>query len=518
MRRFVFVIGAVIICGAAVLVGMWSYVGGEGESGLEAWIGENVRAVVQGYLKPELSFDSLDYQAPRGVEILGLQLAAPNQPLLSIERAYLELAEIPRRGKPILVERIEVDKPRIHVVQTADGAFVGWGDFVRGEGQREESVDEGRRLSDVLRLRQVVIRDGGLEYRGPEDEEPLRLPGIDVTLNTPPNEERPGWYRLAGELGLERVFALSLETQLNLDDITFEELDLKLGAALGPDGYEVFPPALQGVVRRHEVEGTLDAQVSGRVRVSDLSTTDLAIEVKLDDAHARMEENQVAIDALHVDARLVDALASGRLTAALLGGEMQVDGRVPLRGHRDGFVDWSVDGVELSKTLVRSAADAPPRYAGRVFASGNVVFDVDAGLESLHGPGQIEIEDGQLVNFPLVSDLAQKVSKFREGKDYRPNDTAEAKFEFQEEGVRIESFRIISSVVAARGSGTISYDGTLDLEVNAGPLEKLQSSLGKVGELFGKLTDKLVTYLVEGPISDPRVRVKPIGGLGGGSG
>jgi hypothetical protein len=48
--------------------------------------------------------------------------------------------------------------------------------------------------------------------------------------------------------------------------------------------------------------------------------------------------------------------------------------------------------------------------------------------------------------------------------------------------------------MAARGHGEISFDGLIDFDVNAGPLEKLQGMLGRVGNLFGQITDQIVTY------------------------
>lgn len=59
--------------------------------------------------------------------------------------------------------------------------------------------------------------------------------------------------------------------------------------------------------------------------------------------------------------------------------------------------------------------------------------------------------------------------------------------------------------IAARAKGKIGFDQQLDLAVNAGPVEKMQSLLGKagkVGKLLGditKVTDKLVTYRVYWP-------------------
>jgi len=66
-------------------------------------------------------------------------------------------------------------------------------------------------------------------------------------------------------------------------------------------------------------------------------------------------------------------------------------------------------------------------------------------------------------------------------------------------------------VVLARINGVVAYDGTLDLEANAGPMEKVQGMLGEVGNILGKVTDQLVKYRITGKAGDPKVAVRPLG-------
>ncbi|MEC9374288.1 MAG: hypothetical protein VYC34_10610, partial [Planctomycetota bacterium] len=97
------------------------------------------------------------------------------------------------------------------------------------------------------------------------------------------------------------------------------------------------------------------------------------------------------------------------------------------------------------------------------------------------------------------------------GKQSGYTDTAHVDYRFTSEGVEIENLTFESSVVAARAKGIVYYDGVLDLTANAGPMEKLQQKLGKVGEIFGSITDNLVKYHVTGRIGSPNVGVKPLG-------
>ena len=80
-----------------------------------------------------------------------------------------------------------------------------------------------------------------------------------------------------------------------------------------------------------------------------------------------------------------------------------------------------------------------------------------------------------------------------------------------EQGIQVDSSQLETGALLARGKGLITYQMDLDLNINAGPMEKLQSLLGKVGKVIGEITDQLVTYHVTGKINAPKVKVKPLG-------
>ena len=89
----------------------------------------------------------------------------------------------------------------------------------------------------------------------------------------------------------------------------------------------------------------------------------------------------------------------------------------------------------------------------------------------------------------------------------KPNHRVDAEFNFTPGGIEVTKSEVLTGFLAARGVGMIDYRGQLDLIVNAGPLERLQSALGAVGDIFGQLTDQLASYQVRGPITKPEVTV-----------
>ena len=88
----------------------------------------------------------------------------------------------------------------------------------------------------------------------------------------------------------------------------------------------------------------------------------------------------------------------------------------------------------------------------------------------------------------------------------------EGTFILRDEQIDVTSFSALAGPIGARGGGTIGIaDRALNLRMNAGPLEGIQATTGRLGDIFGMLTDRLATYIVQGTLSDPRVRVAPLG-------
>ena len=78
-------------------------------------------------------------------------------------------------------------------------------------------------------------------------------------------------------------------------------------------------------------------------------------------------------------------------------------------------------------------------------------------------------------------------------------------------GMQLRDIECVSGGVGARGEGEILYDGTLNLRVNAGPLELMQNDMGAIGDVLGAVTDSLLKYHVTGPWKTPVLEVRPLG-------
>ena len=123
--------------------------------------------------------------------------------------------------------------------------------------------------------------------------------------------------------------------------------------------------------------------------------------------------------------------------------------------------------------------------------------------------GEVEVDQGRFGGGPLVSSLARLMRVVT--LSGREQDWLRMTFLVRDERVEITSVSALSGPIGVRGSGTVAFDGQLDLSLNGGPLEGLQATSGQVGRLTGFVTDRLAKYVVTGPFWEPRVRVAPLG-------
>ncbi len=344
MRGRKVLIGAAAVLLALIGIGgfVWWTISGKGGSDLEQWIGAKIVGVLESYVTPRIEFETLDYQAPRTVVIEGLRLTRGDQPMIAVQRALLELAEIPRVGEAIQITRIELDQPDVRFVQRAEGGFVGWSEFLRpGVVENPESVPEGRKFSDVLRMRHVAIRDGAVLFDAGEGES-MVLRGIELSLDTPPDPEQPGLYKLAGLLKRDRLFELSIDGSVDVDERVLGLSPVTIAASLAEPQYELFPPNVQALLREHEIQGALDLRLEGSVPIDQIEQTQLRAAVDLRDGRFRWERTLLPFERVDLDAELAQGALDVALDADVLGGRLEASAQGGLWREAADGVSWRV--------------------------------------------------------------------------------------------------------------------------------------------------------------------------------
>jgi hypothetical protein len=497
--------------------GLWYYVGLQGTSPLEQWIGSQIVGVLESHITPKVSFGTLDYQAPLAVVIDKLTLTSQNVQIMSIERTVLELAEIPKQSQPIRIQKIELKKPHLKFVRSPKGEFVGWQPFVRPDvAHNLNAAPEGQRFSDVLALRGVTIRAGEIVYDQGDGSKPMVLPDIDLALDTPPVVGEPGWYALAGTLQRKPVFQLELGARVNFDTGLLDVEKLNLTTALSDREYSSLPPQVQEVLARYEVQGQLNASVHGQIPLDNPSLAKAEVHASLKNAKMAYHGKRYLVEQLKFDADCREQKVIAKCDADTLGGKVTVQANVQLTGAKPFDLSWQINNIELEKIL--QAQSGAPRYAGQLVSIGKTTGRLAELPASISGSGKLSIDNGQLMNMPIIHELLAVVAKVKLGLDLTPRDKARVEFGLTGDHIQVNEAEVNSALIGLRGHGQIFYDSRLNLDMNVrvtdqvqGALQNVGGAVGKVGGLIGAVSDKMVTYHVGGTWSQPSVGIKPLG-------
>ncbi|MEL6740472.1 MAG: AsmA family protein [Planctomycetota bacterium] len=513
-----FLIVDVIIVAVIVLVVVsGSNRGGGVGDALTRYVADRVTSFVNAQLVPELSYGAVSYEAPLTLRLEDAALTAPSGTrVIEFETLVVTLAQVPRLNGPVQIAELNIEGGAIRLtVDPQTGEIEGLSPIVERTPTPEDQaqISEPLRLSNVLRLEKLRVSGLDLVLDLGDGNGPMRLDGLEMDLDiTEDTTEGPGWYAFELESGRAPGLELDLGGAMNIDsfDLRIDEGSGEL--VVGPETIDSLPGAIAGPLRSAEASGDLRIELSGTVPLRDaIGGMRLETRTTLRGFNVSAGEYRVPID----EAELLAQISSGTATissfdAGLVGGSVSATGAVHLSDPGTPLtLDWGARGLNLERFLRQ--VEGGPDLAGIVNASGDVRGELAGAPGSLRGRGTMDLRNGRLVAVPIVSQLARAAKVINIGKDPAKRHKADVVFEHVEQGVRLESFEITTALLAARGEGVIGYDSSLDLSANAGPLEKLQSMLGGVGNLIGKVTDSLVTYRITGTFAEPRVGVQPLG-------
>ncbi len=514
----------IVLVVPAIAAGAWFALTRSGASdALGEWVARQVVAVAEAYIVPDVAFDGFRYRAPGTLELTGVTLTAPDG--TEVVRAGLvrvTLAEAPSMNKPIAIEKIELKDATLRLLATKDGGFKGLVPFVEGQAiEKPESVDENLRLSRVFRVRSLSLENGSLEYDDGTGAPPMILSGLTLQTGVDPPRGTggdEGWYSIDTEtvVGDKSLAHMSAKGKLNIDSMAAKFERLALSMRLDESTYKALPPRVQQALKEFDARGQLDVTASGDVSLNGSSGTRLETKVALKEFNVASGEYRFPIDS----AEFPISISEGRATmpegaASLLGGVLRVKNLAVELGQAGmpTRLEWDAQSLDLQKMLrIATPRGEPPKLAGIVASSGRAQTALASPKESLSGGGVMTLREGRLIVIPMFKQMAEMIGVYDEAEQAGANtSTVDAAFDLTPAGIVLTETTVDTPVAVARGTGTIGFDGSLDLLINAGPMEKAQGLFGKLGEAIGKVTDKLMKYHITGRVGEPKVTVRPLG-------
>lgn len=510
MRRATgFVILILVVAGAAVwLVHPWRRaalsVASSGKGALEAWCGSQCKDIANRVLRPKLEFSRVVYEYPATAAFHDVQLIDDGVTFVEADIVRVTFSDIPREGEPLVIEAVELVDSTLLIRTVADGVLLGFHDLFYTENE-EPSEASDKAISSSVAIRRARVVNGSLAYEL-SDGSAMRLEEMNLELRSNPKEE-PGWYAIDLEMERPDLLTLKIDGRLNADELLLEIKQWTFDLALDESRYEVLPPQLQTLLRDHEVRGHLTLEATGRLPLTTPADADLNVNVTLRDGFLSYGNHVIPTDELTIRAHAVDQeIHIEPATFHGLGGTIGLEGML-LPASDWGF-DASVSAHDIRvEQLFRPSAGEEAKYVGRLQLEGGIRGALGDLRHQLRGTADAVVDEGKLVNLPALAAIV----KVADGQLWGAKDRLRTHIELYADRIEYSDLDIVSSAIAARGDGTRWFDGRVDFTFNAGPLERAQSALGPLGDLFGAMTDRLVTYHVTGQGGDTKLAVKPLG-------
>lgn len=516
MRRRIWIVSLAAAVLLAAGVGAYVFrdklIGAEG--GLDDWLGRQVVGIASSYLVPQIAFEGLAYQPPGALTLTGVTLTSPDDvEVVRVGTLRVRLGEVPRPGRPIVISEITVEGGSLNLIAEPGGGFKGLVPFAKGTPRKPpQDVPEDFRLSRVMRLERVRLDGGSLRFDPGDGTPPMELDNLALDLVIEGGGDGE-WHALKLETGRAPGLTVALDGKLSLDTLDAEVSSGTLELTAGPETIQSLPGELQELLTELEARGRVKVQLSGNVPALDWKRAAVATTVLLSEFNISAADYRVPIDSFELALRLKEGQATiEECHGTLLGGDVSLGGQASLATEpRAATATWSAYNLNLKGLMRSPGGEAPPKLAGILNGSGNAELNLAAIPGSLKGSGALKVRDGRLLMIPGLRELADVMDVRINPMSGATKDHADVEFDLTGEGIRVTKSTITTAFLAARGTGLVGYDGSLNMAVNAGPLERLQGALGQVGELFGELTDQLMKYRVRGTVADPKVSVEPLG-------
>ena len=521
-KRRVFLVGIVLLLLAATAV--FLVVGGVGESAVESYIATQLKKIVNDRLEPELDFDSLDYQQPKTVVLHGVRLVSPDPDapgkkvrIFEADEVRIELANIPRPGQPLVLESLLLEQPTVRlIIPRGGGAVVGYGDLVQ-----HEPDGDARPLSEILQLKLIGLRDASVEIDTRDlDTEPTVID--EVTTDLLIDSKEGGRYHLA--LAMDRAPALDATIDAVLD-IDHEHLEIELATVelrMAREQDRYLPQSVQALIKPYDLTGDVVLTASGLLDLGSWQDSTVEADLAVHGVRGVLGDYQIASERFEVDAVMADReVQVRRIGGTVARGELRGDAVVKLSAGFPFDLRLGGTGLVLEETL-RPIEGTAPRYAGLADFQVSANGPLTQVLTELRGEGTLEVRQGRIARIAVLSDIIdfmESAGDLSKPEDVAAGrDRAEVAFRLRGDHAYLSSLELVGSWFAVRGKGKVFFDQTLNVQVNAGPMEKVQDTLGLVGDVFGALTDSLLAYRVTGTAESPTIRPVAFGGLRGAPG
>lgn len=274
---------------------------------------EKLIVLVSQQLNARLEIREIRYLFPYGVEArdAALHSTTPGEPsikLVGFDRLNLTLGRFPLREGPLIIQRIDIQKPTFYVVEDKEHGFIGLKHLVRNSEEKAKDTSAPPKLSDFLRLRHVQLTDARVEYddRTIRKSVPFVWDKLGLNLDsTPLKHQDPAEFHFQAGAGNGDNARVDTNGSINLDTLLLKLDSLSITTKVSPGlKNSPLPAGVQRVLNTLGVRGSGRASISGTVPILEGDKIDLGGDFVIDDAEGRLSSEGKPLHDLDVKGRV----------------------------------------------------------------------------------------------------------------------------------------------------------------------------------------------------------------------
>jgi hypothetical protein len=256
---------------------------------LIGWIiGHELHSQLATRMNARLDFSKVVYQYPYGVLVEKAHLLMPAtnggvDSWIDIGRLELKLAKLPLGAGPLVIEKLAIDHPTVHLASSAGSTTTA------APAAPPASAGPSQKLSDLFRLKNVSVSGGRFEYDfsdAAHPAPPIVWGNLNVNMNTA--AEAGGLYQFAIAIADQPVVTAKVTGSFDIDSLQLNADTVAVGIACDPaQPAAQIPPQGQAFIQKYQVAGELAISGNASVPLHDANHATFIANVDLTQAHCQ---------------------------------------------------------------------------------------------------------------------------------------------------------------------------------------------------------------------------------------
>ncbi len=319
-------------------------------------LAKKLRSTLSDELNAELRLGPLLYLPPYGMMVFNPQVSRDGQILFQASRIKLDLAGLPTEGKPLVITSLRLAGPQLYLSPAA---------FNHAPATSTEPGGAPRKLSEILRLSDVHLSDGTIQWRDParRNAPPMSWDSLSLDIDTAQESASRYSFHLVTRAQLTADASATGEFDVDSLEMVVKSLIVKVSAEPEP-ARSPLPQVVQQWLKTYQVNGDVSVSGSASVMLRDLPHAAFNGEITLGDAVAQIPSTDFTLDRATADLtlekkpdgpiviqlRAID-LGSGSKSVSVTKGQVTVD---PVVGR------WALSDVQGQLSMSKPSGKAAP--------------------------------------------------------------------------------------------------------------------------------------------------------------